>query len=79
MAKIRKPSTVVSSSSGVNRGGIFGVNKPVATRMKVAGGSNGYDPFTKSIGHTASKGPTLVPKNVYVGHGGGKTGAGSGR
>ena len=78
MSKIRKPSMVESSGSG--KPGIFGVNKPVAVTAKVAGLSHGYDPFTKSIamkdGQTSPM-HTPIPKKVYVGHGGGSTGASS--
>lgn len=80
MKKIAKPSTYSSKSTG--RPGIFGVNVPVATTLRVAGGSPGYDPFTRSIAKGRSLSMTHqphspVPKKVYVGHGGGKAGASS--
>lgn len=76
MAKLRKPSTVDTNVSG--RPGIFGVNKPVGSTLKAAGGAQGFDAFTTNIKMkrgASSPGPLSVPKTVYVGHGGGKTGA----
>jgi len=58
--------------------GIFGVSKPVGMHLKAAGGSPGYDPFTKSINLKGGYRPhSPIPKKVYVGSGGGSTGAGS--
>lgn len=78
--KVAKPSSVDNTVQG--RPGIFGVNKPVGGTLKAAGGAQGYDAFTKDIKmkRGASSPPNLqVPKVVYVGHGGGKTGAGTGK
>jgi len=73
--KVRKNSNVSSEVDG--RPGIFGINKQVGMVLKAAGGSPGYDPFTKSIALKGVTSPTHrpIPKTVYVGHGGGKTGA----
>jgi hypothetical protein len=60
--------------------GIFGVSTPVATTLKVAGGAQGYDAFTKNIGMkrgAASPGAMTVKKKIWVGSGGGRTGAGA--
>ena len=78
---MRKPKRYHSNqtvATGGQNKGIFGVARPVATTLKVAGGSPGYDPFTKSIGlkrGLSSKGAMPVSKKVYVGSGGGSTGA----
>ena len=61
------------------RAGIFGVNHPVGTTLKAAGGSPGFDPFTKSIAHgrAMSTKHAEIPKTVYVGNSPGKQGVGS--
>jgi hypothetical protein len=80
---MRKPKSYKGNQAvgiGGQNKGIFGVSKPVATTLKVAGGSPGYDPFTKSIGlkRGLSSPPSRpVSKKVYVGSGGGASGASS--
>ena len=67
-----------ATSGGGGRPGIFGVNHPVGTSLKAAGGSPGFDPFTKSIGQGRSMSTqhASISKKVYVGNGGGRTGVG---
>jgi hypothetical protein len=68
-------------SSG-QHAGIFGVDKPVATKLKVAGGAHGFDAFTSSISMkrgAKSDAPTKIGKKIWVGSGGGRTGAGTGK
>lgn len=79
---MRKPKRYHSGqtvSTGDRQGaGIFGISKPAATTLKAAGGSPGYDPFTKSINLKGGYRPhSPVSKKIYVGSGGGSTGAGS--
>ena len=79
----KSPNTVGNGSAS-GQSGIFGVRTPVATTMKAAGGSPGYDPWTKGGGklvkaRAESTKHATISKQVYVGNGGGATGAKSSR
>ena len=81
MRKPRKYETagnqgIGGSSVSQRQPGIFGVNHPVGTTLKAAGGSPGFDPFTKNIAHGRSMSTkhAVISKKVYVGHGGGTAG-----